>query len=128
MRLLLDTCTFLWLTQEPDRLSDAARRAIDNPKNELLFSHVSAWEVYLKHQAKNLKLPAKPDQWLKQQLAEWVVSELPIDLEGLAETNRLKPFHRDPFDRLLVAQARVLELQIVTPDPWISKYPVPVIW
>jgi len=128
MRLLLDTCTFLWLTHEPDHLSRPAKVALDDPGNELLFSHASVWEIFLKYQAGKLKLPAKPDPWLKRQLAEWVVSELPIEMASLAETNHLKPLHRDPFDRMLVAQARVHDLEIVTPDQWISRYPVKCLW
>lgn len=128
MRLLLDTCTFIWLAQEPDQLSVAAQTAIDEAGNDLLFSHASVWEIYLKHQAGKLKLPGKPDLWLKQQMAEWVASELPIDLASLDETNRLKSIHRDPFDRLLIAQARIHDVPIVTPDPWVTRYPVKCIW
>ncbi len=61
-------------------------------------------------------------------MAEWVVSELPIDLASLDETSRLKSIHRDPFDRLLIAQARVHDVPIVTPDPWVAKYPVTCLW
>lgn len=124
MRLLLDTCTFLWLTQEPDRLSKSAHAAVDDETNELLLSHASIWELYLKQQAGKMKLPAKPDRWIREQLAEWMTADLPIDLASLSETLRLPDLHRDPFDRLLIAQAKVHELTLLTPDPWIQKYRV----
>jgi PIN domain nuclease of toxin-antitoxin system len=128
MRLLLDTCAFLWLTQEPDRLSKVARAAVDDESNQLLFSHASIWELYLKQQAGKMKLPTKPDRWIREQLAEWVTTDLPIDLASLSETLRLPNLHRDPFDRLLVAQAIVHELTLLTPDPWIQKYRVNWHW
>lgn len=128
MRLLLDTCAFLWLTQEPDRLSKAARAAVDDETNQLLFSHASIWEIYLKQQAGKMKLPTKPDRWIREQLAEWVTTDLPIDLASLSEILRLPDLHRDPFDRLLIAQAIVHELTLLTPDPWIQKYRVNWCW
>ena len=128
MRLLLDTCVFIWLTQEPDRLSAPARKSIEHTGNELLVSHVSIWEIYLKGQSGKLKLPGKPDRWIKEQLAGWVITDLPIDLLSLHETNRLPDVHRDPFDRLLVSQARIHELTLLTPDPWIQKYRVNWLW
>lgn len=128
MRLLLDTCTFLWLTQEPDRLSDAARDAIDNSQNELFLSHVSIWEMYLKQQSGKLKLPSKPDKWVKEQMSEWVISELQITLTSLNETDKLPQHHRDPFDRLIVAQAKLDGLTILTPNLLVQKYRVNWIW
>jgi PIN domain nuclease of toxin-antitoxin system/antitoxin (DNA-binding transcriptional repressor) of toxin-antitoxin stability system len=128
MRLLMGACPFLWLTQEPDRLSGAARDAIDHSQNKLPLSHVSIWEMFLKQQSGKLKLPAKPDKWVKGQLSEWVISELQITLASLNETNRLPPHHRDPIDRLLVAQAKLDGLTVLTPDPMVQKYRVKWIW
>lgn len=128
MRLLLDTCVCLWMTSEPGRLSAAAVAALDDPDSELLFSHVSAWEMCLKCQAGKLDLPDEPARWIADQIAAWSLVELPIDLPSLTAIVRLPDHHRDPFDRLLVSQARLHKLTLVTPDPWIAKYDVPTLW
>lgn len=83
MTLLLDTCAFIWLTQEPGKLSATAQSAINVPANNLAFSHASAWEMHLKHHAGKLILPDPPGQWIPQQIAAWKISELAIQLSGL---------------------------------------------
>ena len=128
MKLLLDTCTFIWLTQEPERLSPKAVRAIDSQANELFFSHASVWEIHLKTLAGKLRLPDPPRQWISQQLAARGVNEQPIDLESLHQTGELPLVHKDPFDRLLIAQARVHQFHIVSPDGVFADYRVKVIW
>ena len=84
MRLLLDTCSFIWLTQEPSKLSPAAQSAINDPSNSLALSHPSAWEMHLKHHSGKLTLPQPPRQWIRQQLAEWRIAELTIQLEAIS--------------------------------------------
>lgn len=128
MDLLLDTCTLLWLVAEPARLSPRARKALDDERNPLVVSDVSALEVTLKWAAKKLELPAPPRTWLDGQLAAWGVRTVALRREHVYRASELAPLHRDPFDRLLVAQALDGGLTIVTPDPAIAAYPVATLW
>ena len=128
MRLLLDTCTFIWLTQEPKQLSAEARAGIDDPANDLFFSHVSVWEIFNKSQAGKLKLPKKPGMWVDEQLAARGVADFPIDLAALRRMSELPLHHRDPFDRLLLAQCLVHGLAIVSPDEHLPPYGATVLW
>ncbi|MFT4588093.1 MAG: PIN domain nuclease of toxin-antitoxin system [Candidatus Binatia bacterium] len=128
MRLLLDTCVFIWLTSEPSRLSQPAIDALDSPANALFLSHASIWEIYLKCGAGKLTLPTAPEPWIAEQLAARQVAEQAIDLPSLSGTLKLPGHHRDPFDRLLIAQARTHSMTLVSPDPWIGKYDANLIW
>ncbi|MEI8254675.1 MAG: type II toxin-antitoxin system VapC family toxin [Deltaproteobacteria bacterium] len=128
MRLLLDTCTFIWLAQEPDKLSAAARDAIDNDANDLLLSHVSVWEIYNKSRAGKLVLPDRARVWVEEQLAVRGVDDLPIDLAALGRMSELPLHHRDPFDRLIVAQAIVHGLTLVSPDGCFPPYGARLLW
>ena len=128
VRLLLETCAFIWLTQEPGKLSAAAQAAINDPANSLAFSHAIAWEMHLKHHAGKLILPEPPRQWIPQQLAEWRIAELAIDLDAIHKTSDLPTIHRDPFDRLIIAQALEQGLSVVSPDQCFPDYGVPVVW
>lgn len=128
MRLLLDTCTFIWLTQEPGRISVAAASALNDPRNELLLSHVSVWEILNKATSGKLALPETPHRWVDQQIVARGVRELAIDRPSLNRMSELPLHHRDPYDRLLVAQAQVHGLRIVSPDPAFGPYGVAVVW
>lgn len=128
MNILLDTCTLIWLTQEPERLSDKSKSLIENPDNELLVSHVSVWEMLLKMQAGKFTFPVPLRKWLSDQQNTWHFRYLNISLEHLLRVEEIERHHGDPFDRLLVTQAIVENIGIVTPDPWIAKYPVQVLW
>jgi PIN domain nuclease of toxin-antitoxin system len=128
MTLRLDTCAFIWLTQEPEKLSTAAQAAINDPLNRLVFSHASAWEIHLKHNAGKLILPEPPRQWIPRQLEEWRVQELPIRFGAIQRTSDLPGIHRDPFDRLIVAQALEEDLSVVSPDHHFPDYCVRVVW
>lgn len=128
MNILLDTCTLIWLTQEPERLSENSTTIIDNLDNELLVSHVSVWEMLLKMQAGKFSFRVPLRKWLADQQGIWHFRYLNISLEHLLRMEEIEQHHRDPFDRLLVTQAIVGNIGIVTPDPWIAKYPVQVLW
>lgn len=128
MRLLLDTSTFIWLTGEPARLSTPAVEALNDPANELVLSHVSVWEICLKHLAGKLKLPEKPRSWISHQMTAWHLEAWPLDLESLFRTNELPPVHKDPFDRALAAQAWVHRLTLVSPDPCFAAFGSHVVW
>jgi len=128
MRLLLDTCVFIWLTSEPSRISDNAAAVLNDADNELMLSHVSVWEICLKAGAGKLTLPDETDRWISDQVAAWNLTELEIDYQSLTGTLRLPDHHRDPFDRLLISQADVHSLSMVSPDPWIAKYTADLVW
>jgi PIN domain nuclease of toxin-antitoxin system len=127
MRLLLDTCVFLWLAGGRP-LSAVASAAVRDPANEVLLSAVSAWEIVTKHRAGRLPLPEPPDRLIATERRLRRVDALPFDEEAAAQGLRLPPLHRDPFDRMLIAQAIAHGLAIVTPDPLVSQYPVRTIW
>ena len=128
MTLLLDTCTLLWLTQEPARLSAASRQALDNSENELWVSLASVWELALKTLAGKITFSPPLRRWLAEQQGIWQFGYLSVSEEHILRTLEIERHHLDPFDRLLVAQALERNLPLVTPDPMIARYPVQVIW
>jgi PIN domain nuclease of toxin-antitoxin system len=128
LKLLLDTCTFIWLVSAPDQLGERARQELDDPSATLLLSDASVWEVCLKWQSGKLELPGPPRHWIEEQRRTWELTRAPIELEHLYRSTELPAHHRDPFDRMLVSQAIAEGLSIVTPDPAIRRYPVMVIW
>jgi PIN domain nuclease of toxin-antitoxin system len=128
VRLLLDTCTFLWLAGGGASLSRAAADAIASPDHEVFLSSASVWEVVMKHQLGRLPLPEPPDRLIPAERALRGVATLPFDEESALHGMRVPWLHRDPFDRMLIAQAIAHGLAIVTPDPLISQYPIRVVW
>lgn len=128
MRLLLDTCTFLWLAVDSPRLSARARTLFADPDNEVLLSAVSAWEISVKHALGRLPLPQPPHELVPSERHRHAVEPLPLDEESALLLPRLPPLHRDPFDRMLVCQAMVHALVILTPDRDIAAYPVRTAW
>jgi PIN domain nuclease of toxin-antitoxin system len=128
MRLLTDTCTFLWMISAPDRLSPRARVMLIDPSNEVFLSSVSAWEIAVKHGLGHLPLREAPDRFVPAQREAHGIEALPLDEESVLQVLRLPALHRDPFDRMLVCQAIVHGLAILTPDPLVSQYPARVIW
>lgn len=127
MRVLLDTCAFLWLAGGRP-VSDAAATVIRSPANEVLLSAVSIWEIATKHKAGRLPLPEPPERLIPTECHLRGVTPLPFDDESALQVMRLPALHRDPFDRMLICQAIAGGLAIVTPDPLIAQYPVRVIW
>ena len=125
MRLLLDTHVLLWAAGKDDRLSPAARRLLERPGNELVFSAASLWEVALKRQGGKRDFGAEPAV-LRRTLLESGYIELPITGIHAAATSALPPLHRDPFDRLLLAQAMTEGMTLVTADKVLSRYPGPI--
>lgn len=125
--LILDTCALIWLTSAPQNLSDEAKAAID-ASAELFVSDASVWEICLKWQAGKLKLPHPPRYWLNEQMGKWLLSRVPIEPADLFRSSELPDHHRDPFDRLLVAQTLERGAQLITPDGAIHAYPVAVLW
>jgi len=128
MKIILDTHTFLWWITDDQRLSPHAHEIMEDGKNELLFSAVSAWEMAIKIQLGRLSLPGEPEVYIPDQLRQNAMHVLPIQVAHALQVANLPRHHRDPFDRLLVAQAQVEAVPILSADPNIGKYEVEVIW
>lgn len=127
MKLLIDTHCWLWLQTAPERLAKAALDAVSDPANEVFLSAASAWEIAIKHSLGKLDLPLPPHVYVPQRLRENGFSPLPIRQEHALRVASLPLHHRDPFDRLLVAQAQTERLTIVTVDPQIRQYAIVVL-
>ncbi len=125
MKLLLDTHLLLWAAGQPNRLSAAARKLIDAPANELLFSAASIWEVAIKRGLGRKDFQADP-RLLRRGLLDNGYSELPVLGEHVVVIDSLPPIHKDPFDRLLVAQATVEGITLLTEDTVVAQYPGPI--
>ena len=128
MRLLLDTQVFLWSIAEPERLSPAARKAIEDGANAVFVSAASAWEIAIKVGLGRLKIPGDPVRFVPDQIARNAFQPLSITVEHALAVQALADHHRDPFDRLLVAQAGAERLAIVSADRALRAYDVRVIW
>ena len=116
MRLLLDTCVFLRVAQQPSLVSADSRDAIDNAANELFISDVSTWGITLKHSAGKLPLPASPRRWIPAKFAFHQLQRLTLEREAIYRSGDLPRGHPDPFDRLLAAQAIGAGMTMVSPD------------
>ncbi|MBI9082268.1 MAG: type II toxin-antitoxin system VapC family toxin [Desulfobacterales bacterium] len=128
MKLLLDTCTFLWLTKGREDLSVDAIEAFSDPKNEVYLSAVSAWEINVKYRIGRLPLPLPPDQFIPKERKRHLIARLDLSEQDTLHLCKLPTPHKDPFDRMLVCQAIEHSLTILTPDPLITQYPVRSLW
>ena len=128
MKLLLDTCTFLWAAFDPDALSAVARSTLRAQANEVPLSAASGWEIGQRHAIGKLPLPDLPSRLIPRLRQAMRIEDLPIDEESASRAPALPPLHRDPFDRLLVAQAITHGWVLVTPDPLIQAYGVRTLW
>jgi PIN domain nuclease of toxin-antitoxin system len=126
--VLLDTHVFLWWINDDPRLSGRAREVISDGGNDLLFSAASGWEIAIKAGLGKLKVSGDLGAYLTGQLSENSVQVLPVYLSHTLRVADLPHHHRDPFDRLLVAQALVEKLPLMSADPEISRYPVETVW
>jgi PIN domain nuclease of toxin-antitoxin system len=126
MKLLLDTHIFLWFISGDKRLPDAMRQDVRSPDNEVYLSVVSLWEAVVKHQLGRLPLPEPPERYLPLQRERHQIASLSLDEASVSQLPGLPILHRDPFDRMLICQAKAHNLTIVTVDKQISTYPVPV--
>ncbi len=125
MKLLLDTQLLLWAAGQPDRLSPAARKALTDPDNELLFSAVSIWEVTIKNSLGRDDFRVEP-RVLRRGLIDNGYIELPVSSEHAVNVDALPPVHKDPFDRMLLAQAQVEGITLLTADAQLARYRGPV--
>jgi PIN domain nuclease of toxin-antitoxin system len=126
--LLLDTCTFVWLAAEPEQLSDRARALLDDVSKSLALSDVSVWEICLKWQTGKIRLPSPPRSWIEEQANTWALERLEVNRSHFYRATELPALHRDPFDRLLVAQSLETGRTLISPDRHIHGYPVAVQW
>ena len=125
MRLLLDTHILLWAANEPERMSKATRSLFENPEHELVFSAVSLWEIAIKTGRGRIDFRVDAGL-LRRSLFDNGYAELPMTGAHAAALTVLPAIHKDPFDRMLVAQATVEGLTLVTSDPAVANYPGPI--
>ena len=128
MKILLDTCTFLWIITNDPKLSLSAREIFVNPDNNVFLSTVSSWEIVVKYTLGRLPLPQPPDKIIPHQRKLHEIESLPLDEEATFHLAKLPDHHKDPFDRMIVCQALVHGLTILSPDEAIQKYPARTIW
>lgn len=128
MRLLLDTHTFLWWNAADPQLSATAQDLIAAPANEVFVSAATAWEIAIKHGLGKLTIPDPPSLYVPDRIHRNGFDSLPISVEHALHVNTLPHHHSDPFDRVLVAQAVVEGMTLLTKDPLITPYPVTVAW
>lgn len=128
MRLLLDTHVFLWTIGEPSRLSDRVHRWLEDGDNEAWVSIASIWEIAIKTGLGRLRLPSDLGGFLARQLATSNFRVLPIALTHAVAVRDLPLHHRDPFDRLLIAQSRIERLALVSRDTHMKAYEIDVLW
>ncbi len=128
MRYLLDTTALIWMASEEHKLSSPARRALRSPTNELYLSVVSIWEVVIKSAAGRLRLRSSPTSAVPEWQKVFGLRTLNINQAHALEIGNLPLHHHDPFDRMLVAQASVEDLVLITADETITKYQVRILW
>src|SRR5262245_10558784 len=128
MRLLLDTCTFLWIVNGQRALADDVVAALAAPENEVLLSAVSVWEIAVKHARGRLPLPIPLERFVPHERTRRGIALLAVDEDSALHVAKLPPLHLDPFDRMLVSQAIIHGMAIVTPDPAVTQYPARTMW
>lgn len=125
MRLLLDTHLLLWAAGQPDRLPAEARNLLQNPLHDLIFSVASLWEITIKRGLARADFRVEP-RVLRRGLRDHGYGELPITADHALAVDLLPAIHRDPFDRILVAQAIIEGITLLTGDPLVASYPAPI--
>lgn len=128
MELLLDTCAFIWWDSGGGSLSSAAAAALQDPANRLHLSHASLWEMQLKHQKGKLQLRKPLAEIIEDQCRQNGLHLLAIEASDIYGLGQLAFHHADPFDRLLISQARLRGFSVVAEDAEFRKYGVPVVW
>ena len=128
MKLLLDTCAFLWLIRGRTEASARARALFADPANEVYLSAVSAWEITVKHGLGKLPLGDTPARYVPNERTRHGIAALPLREADTLLLGKLPDLHRDPFDRMLVCQAIANQMTLLTPDPLIVQYPVLTDW
>ncbi len=127
MRLLLDTHVFLWYISADPQLPVTFRDAIRDPANQVYLSAASVWEAVIKYALGKLPLPEPPAEYLPRQREAHRITALPVEEAAFVHLATLPPLHRDPFDRILIAQALQHGMRLATVDDVVSSYPVPLL-
>ena len=127
MQCIIDTHCWLWSQAQPASLTSKQREIIEDTENTIIFSVVSAWEIAIKYTVNKLKLPATPEKYIPQRLQTSYMEIMPIQLGHVLYVSNLPPYHNDPFDRLLIAQAQIERLPILTQDKKFTAYDVEII-
>ena len=127
-KLLLDTHTFIWWHSEPNKLSKSALEHLEDKTNRLLFSTVIAWEMQIKSQLGKLKLNTSLKEIITRQQQINAIQILPVELTHVLALEKLPDYHKDPFDRLLVAQANIEDAILVSRDNCFTQYLVKLLW
>jgi PIN domain nuclease of toxin-antitoxin system len=125
--VLLDTQVWLWMLAAPERLSKKGRSLVASTDTQLVLSAASAWEIAIKHGLGKLHLPEPPLAYVSRLLLETSVNSLSVDHRHALHVATLPPHHRDPFDRMLIAQSQLEDLPILTVDPVFRRYDIEVI-
>ena len=128
MKILLDTCTFLWIITDDPNLSQQARKLFIDPSNEVYLSVASTWEITIKYKRGKLSLPKPPEKYIPAKRKQHNIESLPLDEEATLYLAKLPDLHKDPFDRILMWHSIATGLIILTPDELISQYPLRSIW
>ncbi|MSO79559.1 MAG: type II toxin-antitoxin system VapC family toxin [Acidimicrobiia bacterium] len=127
MTAILDTHVWLWMQAAPSRLGSAARALIEDSHSTLLLSAASSWEIAIKYALGRLPIPEAPELYVPERMRTSGVLALPIEHAHALRVATLAPHHRDPFDRLLVAQAQLEGVPLLTADPIFDRYDIEVI-
>lgn len=128
MHALLDTCTFLWLAFEPERISAVARKILDDPGTVRRLSQASVLEIVLKYRAGKLPLPVAPDVWIPSRREFFQLENLPLDERVIYRSGNLPDGHDDPFDRLIAAHAIESGSTLLSPDTPLSLLGAARLW
>lgn len=128
MRILLDTCTFLWIITAEQKLSSNARELFVDPFNDVFLSSVSSWEIVVKYTLGRLPLPEAPEKFIPTQRKLHKIESLSLQEDAALHLAKLPDYHKDPFDRMIVCQALVHGMTILTPDEAIRRYPARTTW
>lgn len=128
MKALLDTHAFLWWNTNDSQLSETARGIISDGRNEIFLSAASAWEIAIKFNRGRLVLPEPPEKYVSSRMLLHHFQALPVQVSHALHVCVLPDYHRDPFDRMLIAQARLEKLSLLTSDSEIARYDVTIVW
>ena len=129
-RYLLDTCSFLWMCQDPNELSSISREIIETPENQLLLSPVSTWEIALKLNSKNYNIELNMDlgDFISDAIQKYDLNVIPMNVNHSIGVRNLPFHHKCPFDRLLISISNYENAPLITSDEEIKKYDVRIIW
>jgi PIN domain nuclease of toxin-antitoxin system len=128
MTLLLDTCVFLWWLSDEGRIPAPIRRRLQRQDTDLVVSVASAWEIAIKVKLGKLEIPSAPRVFVREAVELYRMNLLSIDLDDAVRAGELPLHHKDPFDRLLIAQAQLRRMKLVTPDSAFAPYGLDVLW